>query len=472
MTASSFHPTDLEREQDPYPLLARLREASPVLKLDSGFWAVTGYDAAMDALRNPGCRSGPIALRYLDGLPEGAARDEMGHRINFLDPPDHTRVRGLVSKAFTPRRIAALRPWIEATAERLLDELDGGEELDLLSRFAHQLPSLVISELLGVPPADRDQLTGFSDAVAPLLGVSVPDDVKARAIAAAEEFHAYLGALLDERRKQPGDDLLSALLVAEEAGERLQRVELLSLAATLYSAGHRTTRDLFTNGMSVLLSRPERYRNVIDGRWSIAEVIEEFLRYETPTLFVARVPLEPVTVAGTFDRTIRAVASIRLGSEPRPGRVRGCRCVPPRARGTAGVVVRVRRTLLPRSVARALGSRGDAHCDHATVAAIIVDSRHAATLAPARTVSRARFASGTAKLRSRAGGRSLPPGRSQGDGGYRDRLLTRNLGAGTVLQDRAIACRGPARAADDTPGHANQGDHAETSVYRRAEHVP
>jgi cytochrome P450 len=298
MSVSSFHPTDLEQEPDPYPLFARLRAASPVLKLDSGFWAVTGYDAAMEALRNPGCRSGPIALRYLEGLPEGAARNEMGHRINFLDPPDHTRVRSLVSKAFTPRRIAALRPWIEAASERLLAELDGIEELDLLSRFAHQLPSLVISELLGVPPADRDRLTAFSDAVAPLLGVSVPDDVKARAVVAAEEFHVYLGTLLDDRRKHPGDDLLSALLMAEEAGERLQRVELLSLAATLYSAGHRTTRDLFTNGMSVLLSRPERYRNVVEGRWGVPEVIEEFLRYETPTLFVARVPLEPVTIAG------------------------------------------------------------------------------------------------------------------------------------------------------------------------------
>ena len=299
VSMSSFHPTDLEREQDPYPLLARLRAESPVLKLDSGFWAVTGYDAAMEALRHPGCRSGPIALRYLEGLPEGAARDEMGHRINFLDPPDHTRVRGLVSKAFTPRRITALKPWIEATAERLLDDLDGCVELDLLSRFAHQLPSLVISELLGVPPEDRDRLTAFSDAVAPLLGVSVPDDVKTRAIAAAEEFHAYLGALLDDRRKRPGDDLLSALLDAEEAGEHLHRVELLSLTATLYSAGHRTTRDLFTNGVSVLLARPERYRNVVDGRWNVPDVIEEFLRFETPTLFVARVPLEPVTIAGT-----------------------------------------------------------------------------------------------------------------------------------------------------------------------------
>jgi len=299
MTASSFHPTDLEKTQNPYPLFSQLRAAGPVTKLDSGFWSVTGYDAAMEALKSPACGSSPIAMRYLEGLPVGAARDEMSHRINFLDPPDHTRVRALVSKAFTPRRIAQLRPWIEATATLLLDELDDRRELDLLHDFAHQLPSLVISELLGVPAADRDRLTAWSDEVSPLLGVSVPAEAKALAVAAAEEFHAYLGALLDERRKHPGDDLLSALLAAEEAGEKLERVELLSLAATLYSAGHRTTRDLFTNGMSVLLGSPERWRDVVDRRASVPEVVEEFLRFETPTLFVARVPLAATTIGGT-----------------------------------------------------------------------------------------------------------------------------------------------------------------------------
>jgi unspecific monooxygenase len=207
-------------------------------------------------------------------------------------------VRGIVSKAFTPRRVATLRPWMEETASRLLDDLTGERSVDLLHRFAHQLPSLVISELLGVPPADRDRLTGFSDAVAPLLGVHVEPAKKATAIAAAEEFHAYLGALLDERAARPGEDLLSALLAAEAEGERLSRVELLSLAATLYSAGHRTTRDLFANGMSALLGEPSRWRRVVEGRWSVADTIGEFLRYETPTLFVARVPLAPVSVAG------------------------------------------------------------------------------------------------------------------------------------------------------------------------------
>jgi cytochrome P450 len=295
---SSFDPSLLETVPDPYPLLAEVRREGAVQRLESGFWMITGHAAAMEALHHPSCGSSPIAMRYLDGLPPGAARDEMSHRINFLDPPDHPRVRGLVSRAFTPRRTAALRPWMERTASELVDALDDRDRVDLLHEFAHQLPSLVISELLGVPPSDRDRLTAYSDAVAPLLGVHVAPEKKQAAIAAAEEFHAYLGALLDERARKPGDDLLSALLAAEADGERLTRVELLSLAATLYSAGHRTTRDLFTNGMSVLLAEPSRYRRVVDGSWNVADTVGEFLRYETPTLFVARVPLAPVTIGG------------------------------------------------------------------------------------------------------------------------------------------------------------------------------
>ena len=299
MSRVRFEPTDLARLEDPYPVLAELRSVAPIVRLESGFWAVTGYEAAMEVFRHRACASGPIAQRYVVGLPPGAARDEMSNRINFLDPPDHPRVRGIVSKAFTPRRIADVVPWIRKTADRLIDGLDGEPEIDLLHGFAHQLPSLVISELLGVPGADRDQLTAWSDAVSPLLGIQLDDAERERALGASESFHAYLGQLLEERRRRPGDDLLSALLAAEENGERLSRPELLSLAATLYSAGHRTTRDLFTNGMSVLLREPERFRHAVDGTWSAADVVSEFLRYETPTLFVVRIPLEAVTIADT-----------------------------------------------------------------------------------------------------------------------------------------------------------------------------
>lgn len=296
--AVAFDPATLGRERDPYGDLAALRRHGPVTRLPSGFWAVTGYEAMLEVLRDKACASGPIAARYLAGLPEGAARDEMSHRVNFLDPPDHTRVRSLVSKAFTPRRVESLLPWIAATAGALADGIATDAPFDLLHVFAHQLPSLVISELLGVPAADRDQLTTWADAVAPLLALELSDDDRTRALAASEAFHAYLGALLEERRRSPGDDLLSALVAAEEGGERLTRPELLSLAATLYSAGHRTTRDLFTNGMATLLSTPGLWADVVDGRHAFAEVVEELLRYVTPTLFVVRIPVAPVVVQG------------------------------------------------------------------------------------------------------------------------------------------------------------------------------
>ena len=294
-----LEPGDLGVTDDPYAQLARLRSAGPVVRLPSGFVAVVGHGAVAEVLRHPSASSGPIADRYTAALPPGAARDELSHRINFLDPPDHPRVRGIVSRAFTPRRVAEVRPFMVRTADALLDDLAGADgPVDLQAAYAHQLPSLVISELLGVPPEDRDVLTDLADAVTPLLGVQVGAEDRARALEAAEAMHQRLGALLDERVAAPADDLLSALLAAEAEGERLDRVELLSLAATLYSAGHRTTRDLTTNGLSVLLDRPDLRAALADGDLTLEAVVLEMLRFETPTLFVARIPSEPMEVAG------------------------------------------------------------------------------------------------------------------------------------------------------------------------------
>ena len=276
---------------DPYALFAAWRAAGPRLRTPSGFVVATSWQAAMDALRDPSATSGLIGQRYRDALPPGAARDELSHRINFLDPPDHPRVRALVSKAFTPRRVAELRPYVESTASSLLDELVARGRFDLLHDFCHQVPSLVISELLGVPVGERDRLTALSDAVTPLLGLSVTDDERTAAVAAAEEMHATLGELLADRQAHPGDDLLSALAAAEEDGERLSRAELLSLAATLYSAGHRTTRDLTVNGMAVLLTGGGTFGP------DVSSTVQEMLRFETPTLYVARVTTDgPVLV--------------------------------------------------------------------------------------------------------------------------------------------------------------------------------
>ena len=283
--------------EDPYTALATARAQAPVMMTASGFACALTYEACDTALRHPSFTSGLIAERYRAALPPGPAQDELAHRINFLDPSDHPRVRGLVSRVFTPGRIRALRPWIEAECERLLDAIDVSAPVDLRERFAHQLPSYVISEMLGVPLADRDQLTAWTELVTPLLGVELDPDEKAAALDASALFAAYAESLIAERRADPRDDLLSALVAAEDGDQRLSHPELLSLVVTLYSAGHRTTRDLFTNGLLALLSSGG-YGEVVADPSLVPSAVEEMLRLQTPTLFVARVTAEPVELAG------------------------------------------------------------------------------------------------------------------------------------------------------------------------------
>ena len=174
---TDFGPGDLALARDPYALLAALRARGRVLR-GPGSWVVLGHAEALAVLRSSAARSGFIADLYRRSLPAGAARDEMSHRINFLDPPDHTRVRKLVAKAFTPRRVAALRPYLTQLCRELLAPHDGDAEIDLIAAFAHPVPSLVISELLGVPPADRQLLTALSDRVSALLGLAGLDPTK------------------------------------------------------------------------------------------------------------------------------------------------------------------------------------------------------------------------------------------------------------------------------------------------------
>jgi len=310
---TDFEPARLGEVDDPYPLFASLRSQGSSVLTASGFRCVVTFDAAEAVFRDARFQSGLIATRYREALPPGAARDELSYRINFLDPPDHPRVRGIVSRAFTPARVRDLRPWVEATAEDLLDDIESGlvdsadlvdsagplpPTVDLRADFAHTLPSLVISEMLGVPVADREQLTGWTEAVTPLLGVQIPADLRQRALDASERFADYASDLVEQRRRSPGSDLLSAMVEEGPDGERLSREELLSLVVTLYSAGHRTTRDLFTNGLFTLLRHPDQYAAVAADPTLVAGAVGEFLRYETPTLYVARVPVADADIAG------------------------------------------------------------------------------------------------------------------------------------------------------------------------------
>lgn len=301
---ASFDPSQLAALDDPYPVFDVLRSAGPSLITSSGLHVVTGYDAADETLRDKRFRTGPIAERFRRTLEPGAAQDELGHRINFLDAPDHSRVRGLIQRAFTPARVQDIRPWVESKAEDMLDAIEararetGEKSFDIRADLAYSLPSLMISEMLGVPPADRDQLTEWTEAVTPLLSVQMPTDQLAAALQASEHFGAYATDLIAKRRAAPGDDLLTAMLQVKDGNERLSREELLSLVVTLYSAGHRTTRDLFANGLYTLLQHAEMYSAIAKDENSAPGAIEEFLRFETPTLYVGRVPTEAAEIAG------------------------------------------------------------------------------------------------------------------------------------------------------------------------------
>ena len=301
---TSFDPSQLAEMDDPHAAFAALRRAGPALLTTSGLCVVTGYDLADEILRDRRFRSGPIAERFRQSLPAGAAQNELGHRINFLDAPDHTRVRGLIQRAFTPARVMAMRPWVEQQAEELLDVVEEHtratreESFDIRADLAYPLPSLVISEMLGVPIADRRQLTEWTEAVAPLLTVQTPTDQLAPALEASEHFAVYAAELIANRRASPGDDLLTAMLESKDGNEQLSREELLSLVVTLYSAGHRTTRDLFANGLYALLQHREMYAAIAADEAKVPGAITEFLRFNTPTLFVGRVPTDPVEIAG------------------------------------------------------------------------------------------------------------------------------------------------------------------------------
>jgi len=303
MSAQSidFDPGALSSDTDPYDTFRRLRERGPIWRSDSGFVVVVGYAAAQEVLRDRRFLSGPIADIFRASLPPGAARNEMAHRINFLDPPDHPRVRGLVNMAFTPRRIEVMREPMARLAAELIEPLarcvENGERADVLSGFSHPFPSLVISEMLGVPVADRDQLSRWTEAVTPLLGLQTTEEDRAAAIAASENFTNYVRKLVAERRRHPGDDLVTDLCQARTDGAGLSEPELLSLIMTLYSAGHRTTRDLFTNGLYTLLG-DDKQRAAFVAAPHLDLTVQEFLRFATPTLFVVRVAGESVEIGG------------------------------------------------------------------------------------------------------------------------------------------------------------------------------
>jgi cytochrome P450 len=304
--------TTMVGRDDPYPRYERLRSISPVVRADDGALVVTRYADCAAVVRDG--RLGhmlPDMLAFL-GLPDWAdhpALRQLFTSILTMNPPDHTRLRRLVSSTFTARRVQALRPAIEAIVDDLLDRMAG--EVDFIDAFAFPLPVNVIGELLGVPEPDRAQFQTLIRDWSQVLEIITPE-VLAVADPAAATVRAYLAELVSLRRREPGPDLISALVAAEEEGDRLTEDELLTMAALLFAAGFETTTNLLANGLVAVLGSPAQaglvHRDPVTA-------VEELLRFDTPVQLVSRVAYEPVELGGvTVDAGERVVAYLGAGN--------------------------------------------------------------------------------------------------------------------------------------------------------------
>jgi cytochrome P450 len=275
---------------DPYSVHARLREQRPVAPVimpgGGPAWLVTGYTLGRAALSDPRLLKLPRGWQ-----PEpGSLLSALDHHMLNSDPPDHHRLRTLVNKAFTARRVEQLRPRITAITAGLLDDMSAQREVDLLTAFAFPLPVTVICELLGVPVADRDQFRAWSASI--VSATVTPEEFTAHATA----MIAYFRDLLAARRREPADDLLSALISARDEGDRLSEDELLSMSWLLLVAGHETTVNLIAGGMLALLLNPAELARLRAEPALLASAVEELLRYTSPvndaTFRFAGEPLE------------------------------------------------------------------------------------------------------------------------------------------------------------------------------------
>lgn len=281
-----------EFTQDPYPAYRALRSAAPISWSEAwNAWVVTGYDDVIGVLRDHArFSSAGRLLELVDGLPDDLQVTASPIREHFstrglihADPPDHSRLRSLISKAFSGRVIEQMRPRVSAIVDGLLDKVVERGEMDVMADLAYPLPAIVIAELLGAPPEDRDRFRRWSDDIVAFQGMgrAIPEAVP-RSASGIAEMRAYLGGLFEERRRDPRDDLLSHLVAVEMEGERLSTEELYSTCVTFLIGGHETTTSLIANGLYTLLRHPEQLAAVHSDRSLLPGAIEEILRFESP----------------------------------------------------------------------------------------------------------------------------------------------------------------------------------------------
>jgi cytochrome P450 len=295
-----FNPMDPEFLADPYPTYHRLRAEDPVHHSPLGFWVLTRYEDVSAVLRDPRFIKEPlaalVAARFGVEVPRG-----VGLSMLDRDPPDHTRLRSLVGTAFTPRVVEGLRPRIQQIVDGLIMHAQALGSMDVIEEFAYPIPVNVICELLGVPVADHERFKGWSlDIARGLDSIYRPADseVPRRSAASRHAISDYFRDLIARRRAASRGDLLSALIEAEEAGDKLNEEELLATCILILIAGHETTVNLIGNGVLALLRNPDELRRLRATPGLITSAVEELLRYDGPVQRTARVASAEATIGG------------------------------------------------------------------------------------------------------------------------------------------------------------------------------
>ncbi|PJE17144.1 cytochrome P450 [Mycobacterium sp.] len=292
--------------ENPYPIYSVIRTVRPVLEVPvpnyagPGVWMLTRYRDVHSVLRDPRFSverlRAPLMRDNLDRMPEFLRQSATGMRsMLIMDPPDHTRVRKLVNQAFTPKRVAALRGHIEVIVRELVDEAQAKGSFDLIHDVAEPLPAIVIAELLGVPAEDHRQFRQWSSAM--INGFASPGaEARATGAEAARQIFDYLADIIAARRRAPREDLISAMIAAQEERDALTDAELLATGNLLLLAGHETTTNLIGNGTLALLREPDQWKRLGKEPALLPTAIEELLRYDGPVQATVRVALEDVAI--------------------------------------------------------------------------------------------------------------------------------------------------------------------------------
>ena len=294
----SYNPLSAEMAQDPYPTYAKLRGRDPVHRsrlMDA--WVFSRFADADAILRDHRHFSSDPRKRVASGRRASLPNVEEPSML-FLDPPDHTRLRALVNKAFTPRAVAALEPHIRELMTTLLDAVDDPSAFDLMEAVAKPLPVIVIAEMLGIPPEDRAQFAVWSDQRARILEPTLSPDERETADAAMRALDDYLAPIISERKADPRDDIISALAQAEEEGDKLTEREVLIMLRLLLVAGNETTTNLIGNGVLALLRHPDQLAALRDDPGLIPSAVEELLRFDSPVQVDMRSVLDDCDVNG------------------------------------------------------------------------------------------------------------------------------------------------------------------------------